>query len=86
MAIPESRKRANNKWDKKNMTTLGCKVKREQAAQFKAYCEEQGKTSNTVLKDFVLDCIDKSRTETPAAISDGSAPVATPGDSSEDSE
>ncbi len=54
MAIPESRKRANSKWDKENMTTLGCKIRKEQAADFKAYCEAQGKTSNTVLKDYVL--------------------------------
>ena len=39
------------------MTTLGCKIKRDQAAAFKAYCENQGSTSNTVLKDFVLECI-----------------------------
>lgn len=57
MAIAESRKRANAKWDKENMTTLGCKIKRNQAAAFKAYCENQGSTSNTVLKDFVLGCI-----------------------------
>ena len=44
MAIPESRKRANSKWDKENMTTLG-------------------KTSNTVLKDYVLECIDKPLTD-----------------------
>lgn len=57
MAIAESRKRANAKWDKENMTTLGCKIKRDQAAAFKAYCENHGSTSNTVLKGFVLDCI-----------------------------
>ncbi len=57
MAIAESRKRANAKWDKENMTTLGCKIKRDQATAFKAYCENQGSTSNTVLKDFVLGCI-----------------------------
>lgn len=57
MAVAESRKRANAKWDKENMTTLGCKIKRTQAAAFKAYCENQGSTSNTVLKDFVLGCI-----------------------------
>ena len=57
MAVAESRKRANAKWDKEHMTTLGCKIKRTQAAAFKAYCENQGSTSNTVLKDFVLGCI-----------------------------
>ncbi len=57
MALSESRKKANAKWDKANMTTLGCKIRREQATAFKAYCENQGKTSNTVLKDYVLECI-----------------------------
>lgn len=62
MAVAESRKRANAKWDKENMTTLGCKIKRTQAAAFKAYCENQGNTSNTVLKDFVLGCIGEQDT------------------------
>lgn len=62
MAITESRKRANAKWDKENMTTLGCKIKRTQAAAFKVYCENQGSTSNTVLKDFVLGCIGEQET------------------------
>lgn len=62
MAVAESRKRANAKWDKENMTTLGCKIKRTHAAAFKAYCENQGNTSNTVLKDFVLGCIGEQET------------------------
>ena len=62
MAVAESRKRANAKWDKENMTTMGCKIKRTHAAAFKAYCENQGNTSNTVLKDFVLGCIGEQET------------------------
>ena len=46
MAPSESQKRASLKWDKENMIVLGCKVKR--------------KTSNTVLKEYVLDCIGES--------------------------
>lgn len=57
MAPSESQKRASLKWDKENMITLGCKIKRDQAAKFKAYCFDQGKTSNTMLKEFVLSCI-----------------------------
>ena len=57
MAPSESQKRASIKWDKENMSVLGCKVKKEQAATFKAYCARQGKTANTVLRDYVLDCI-----------------------------
>ena len=59
MALPESRKKANAKWDAENMATLGCRVKREQAEKFKAYCADKGKTSNAVLREYVLDCIDE---------------------------
>ena len=57
MTLSEARKRANAKWDGENMATLGCKVKKDQAEKFKAYCSDQGKTANTVLKDYVLECI-----------------------------
>lgn len=63
MALPDSRKKANAKWDKENMTTLGCKVKKTEAAAFKEYCAEQGKTSNTALKEFVMDCIKDTNRE-----------------------
>lgn len=57
MALSDAQKRASNKYNLEHMTTLGCKVKKEQAAAFKAYCADHGKTSNTVLKDYVLECI-----------------------------
>ena len=60
MAVSEAQKRASNKYNKENMTTLGCKVKREQAAAFKEYCSERGKTSNTVLKEYVERCIEET--------------------------
>lgn len=61
MAVTESRKKANAKWDAENMTTLGCRVKKDQAERFKAYCAEIGKTSNAVLRDYVLDCIEEKQ-------------------------
>lgn len=60
MAVSEAHKKGNRKWDKENMTTLGYKVKKEEAAAFKEYAAERGKTSNTVLKEFVQECINKS--------------------------
>ena len=54
---PQSKRRANDKWDKENMATLGCKVKKEEAATFKEYAQQQGKTSNTVLREYVQSCI-----------------------------
>ena len=57
--VTEARKRANAKWDKENMTILGCKVKKEYAAKFRAVCAAQGTTPNAVLKqaadDFMRD-------------------------------
>jgi len=57
MPVSEKKKASNAKWNSKNLSTLGCSVRKEQAAAFKAHCEAQGKTSNTVLKDYVLKCI-----------------------------
>ncbi len=57
MALSDARKKANAKWDSANMSTLGCKVKKTQAERFKKYCESIGKTSNTVLREYVLSCI-----------------------------
>lgn len=54
-----AKREANNRWDKENMTTLGCKVKKEEAEKFKEYAGSQNKTSNALLKEFVLDCINK---------------------------
>ena len=61
MPLSEARKTANAKWDKENMSTLACKVKKEEAAAFKEHCAKQGKTSNTVLKEFVLETIERDR-------------------------
>ena len=58
MSVSEAKKKANAKGDSENMTTLACKIKKTQAAKFKAFCEKQGKTSNTVLREYVLSCIE----------------------------
>lgn len=57
MASSEAQKRASAKYHRENIASLACRVRKEQAEKFKAYCEAQGKTSNAVLKEFVLECI-----------------------------
>lgn len=44
------------------MAVVGCKVKKDQAEKFKAYCSGIGKTSNAVLRDYVLECIGETET------------------------
>lgn len=57
MAVSKSRRAANDKWDKENMTTIGCKLKKDDATAFKEYCAAKGITPNTELKEHVLKCI-----------------------------
>lgn len=58
MAPSEAQKKASAKYQKENIASLACRVKKEQAEKFKMYCESIGKTSNAVLRDFVLQCIE----------------------------
>ncbi len=58
MAVSEAQKRAANKYIKEHMSTLACKVRKEQAAAFRTYCEARGMTSNTAIKTYVMGCIE----------------------------
>lgn len=57
MPVSEAKRRANDRWDKANMTILSCKVKKGEAELFKEYCTQLGKTPNTVLKEYVYACV-----------------------------
>ena len=63
MAVSEAQKRAADKYNREHMTTLGCKVKKEEATAFMELCACRGKTSNTVLKEFVLETIKQDEVE-----------------------
>ena len=60
MSVNESKKKANAKWDKQNMTTVGCKVTKEKAAQFKAACEKLGIVPNQVFLQAINTVIEKA--------------------------
>ena len=63
MAVSEAQKKASAKYQEKNIASLACRVKKEHAERFKAYCTEQGKTSNAVLRAFVMECIGENDKE-----------------------
>lgn len=63
MAPSEAKKRANKKYQAKNIASLACRVKKEQAEKFKLYCADKGKTSNAVLREYVFDCIGEKEAE-----------------------
>lgn len=66
MPISEAKKRANAKYQAKTIASLACRVKIEEAEQFKSICENAGTTSNATLRAFVYSCI-KSGAPAPAA-------------------
>lgn len=57
MPISEARKRANAKWDKTNMTTVGVRVTRALADSFTEACNKLGQTKGEVLRKAILDSI-----------------------------
>lgn len=61
MPLTEAKKRANKKYQAKTIASLACRVKKDQAEAFKVYCEIQGRTSNAVLRDYVLGCIGEGK-------------------------
>ena len=65
MAPTEAQKRASAKYQRENIASLACRVKKEQAAKLKAYCESMGKPSHAVGRDYVLDCIDEKEAGEP---------------------
>jgi len=58
MAVSEKKRASNAKWDRANMATVACSLRKEQAAAFRAYCEARGMTSNTAIKTYVMGCIE----------------------------
>jgi len=58
--VSESKRKANDAWDAKNMKVVGCKLRVEDAEKFSEYAKSQGKTVNALLQQFVYSCIKKS--------------------------
>ena len=44
-------------WERKNIRTVSCRIRKEEAEKFKAYAEYLGNTPNGLLADYVRRCI-----------------------------
>lgn len=60
MPVSESRKNANVKWDKENMTTLSCRVTKKKAEEFKVACRKLDTVPNRVLMKAINDTIEEA--------------------------
>ena len=63
MPPSEAQKRAADKYNREHMSTLGCKVTKEQAQAFKEYCQSKDSTANKMLRDYVMNCIEAEEQE-----------------------
>ena len=55
MALTDAQRRANNKYIAKAMTVLGCKVRKDEAEEFKAACSAAGTSPNAVFRAAMQD-------------------------------
>ncbi|MCH5194181.1 MAG: hypothetical protein J1F11_09485 [Oscillospiraceae bacterium] len=52
--VSEKKKLSNRKWDKDNMRSVSCRLRTEDAEQFKEYCKENGTTPAHFLKEYII--------------------------------
>lgn len=50
----DAQRRAQNAYQYKTSTVIGCKLDRETAERYKFHCAEQGTTPNAEIKSFIL--------------------------------
>ena len=60
MSPSEAQKKASAKYHRENIASIACRVKKDQAEKFKDYCASLGKTSNAVIREYVLRCINEA--------------------------
>ena len=51
MPMTEAQRKANQKWDKENNTTLALKTRRDKAEAFKKACKANGTSPNAVFNE-----------------------------------
>ena len=59
MPVSEAQKRARNKYDAENMARVTVKVNKELLQQFKQAAADRGDKVNTVLRQAMIDYINK---------------------------
>ena len=64
MAVSEKQRQLALEWDRKNMKSLSCRVRKNDAEIFNEYCFAHNTTPGKLIKEFVLDCVKKYDEET----------------------
>ena len=59
MAVSEKQKKYAREWDKANILTVSCRLRRSDAEDFKAYCASKNTNPAAVLKAFIFEKLDE---------------------------
>ena len=52
-------------WDRENMRTVSCRLRKEDAERFKQYAQYLGTTPHALLAEYVKKCLELEETVTP---------------------
>lgn len=69
--VSEAQKRARNKYDAAHYTTLGIKLSRDEAAEFKAVCAAHGTNPSAVFRAAMRDYVSRCAAGGPAEAQTG---------------
>lgn len=59
--LTDAQRRANNKWDAKNMAVISCKLKREIAENFKTAAKANGTTPNELFRGWIAAYLEEHK-------------------------
>ena len=54
MAVSEKQKKFAREWDRANILTVSCRLRRNDAEAFKAYCASRNTNPAAMLKEFIM--------------------------------
>ena len=61
MAVSDSQRAANVKWDAANMKTVSTRIRVETMEEFRAACERNNKTMHQAIKEFIENYISENK-------------------------
>lgn len=55
--VTQSHKEGNRRWDRENMRSLTCRMRKEEAEAFKEWCRLHGTNPGAYLKQVAMKCV-----------------------------
>ncbi|MCD7919464.1 MAG: hypothetical protein LUG45_05225 [Clostridiales bacterium] len=79
MPISDKKRATDAKWKQKNFLTVGCRLYRGDAEEFRDWCSRQGLSVNQAIRGYVAECLGRPLERRDGGAADP-APEAEPGE------